>query len=121
METRLTPRVPAKMRAVLYLEKDADQNVSLAGGKYHKVTVFDISEGGLGLIVKKFYLPRGTKVEIVVSRTPFKLAKPVEIKGEVRYCLNYKYNSYKCGIKILEISDVHKKAISSFVEKSLKK
>ena len=119
METRMTPRVAARMRAVLFVDKNPDQIIPLAGIKYLKGRLTDISEGGVGVVIKKYYLPPGTNVHVLITGSPFKVKKAIELKGEIRYCRNIKYIQYQCGIKTLKISDEHRKAIKDYVAKSL--
>jgi len=115
LETRLVPRITVQMKLLVMLDEKAEQNITLDSGKSFEAAVADISEGGLGLIIKKYYLPKGTRVELAMDGAPFGLKKEMRFKVEVKYCKNYEVNMYRCGVKIIEISKERKDAIKTFI------
>lgn len=116
MDTRLVPRIVVQMKLLIRVEEKPGQIVALGNGKFFDAVAMDISEGGLCLIVK-YYLPKGTSVEISMPGDPFDRKEEVKFLGEIRYCKNHKDNTYKCGIKIDKISRESAAAINAFIAK----
>ena len=117
METRRFPRVAVHLKLSVTLDEKAEQSIALNSGKYFEATGTDISEGGLGLVVKKYYLPKGTKIELIIDGSPLELKKEMKLSAEVKYCRNYEAYKYKCGVKFTEISEEYIVAIRKFIAK----
>jgi len=115
METRSAPRIEVELKSLITVNDSSEQNIILAKDKSFEAAAFNISYGGLGLIVKKYYLPRGTSVELLINGLPFGLKDAMNIKGEITYCKTMKANEYKCGIKFVDISPEYRKAIRAFI------
>jgi c-di-GMP-binding flagellar brake protein YcgR len=117
LETRLGARIVVQMKLSAMLDETHEQSITLDSGKHFEAEVIDISEWGLGLVIKKYYLPRGTSLELTMDGAPFELKKEIKLKAEIKYCKNYKANMYKCGVKIIEISKECEDAIKTFITK----
>jgi len=115
METRFVPRITVQLKLLVALDEKPEQNIKLVNGQCFEAEAADISEGGLCLVIKKYYLPRGTSIELTIDGKPFELKKEIKLKGEISYCRNYKSKWYKCGIKIVGISEEHARAIKAFI------
>ncbi len=115
METRFFPRIEVQFKLSVMLDESPGQIITLDSGKYFEAAATDISEGGLGLVVKKYYLPKGARIELTMDGTPLDLKKEMRFKAEVRFCNNIKFNMYKCGVKFINMSEEYKEAIKKFI------
>ncbi len=121
METRFFPRVEVQFKLSVMLDESPEQVIALDGGKYFEVEATNISQGGLGLIIKKYYLPKGTCIELTMDGTPLDIKKEMKFKAEVRYCNNIKFNIYRCGVKFIDMPEEYKSAVKKFVVLHTKK
>jgi len=117
METRSVPRITAQLKLSVKLGETPEQSINLDKGNCFEATIADISEGGMCLIIKKYYLPKGAILELSVDGTPFELKSEMKFNAEVRYCNNHGVNVYKCGIKFIEMTEEFRNAIKMFCGK----
>ena len=115
METRLSPRIDVALKVISAIDKSSEQNIKLANGDSIQASTFDISETGIGLILKKYYLPKGLHIRLSIDGAPFHLKEPIKIKGEIRYCRSIKSRTYKCGVQFLDMPKKYKKTIADFI------
>jgi len=121
METRFFPRVEVQFKLSVMLDESPEQIIALDSGKSFEAVATNISEGGLGLSIKKYYIPKGAGVEIAMNGAPLDLQKEMRFKAEVRYCNNIKFNTYRCGVKFIDISEEYRDCIKKFVVLHTKK
>ena len=115
METRLSFRESATINVTVEISKKPEQDIILVDGNRFKARAFNISETGIGLTIKKYLLPKGLIINMLIDGAPFGFKKPLNVKGEVRYCRYTDYKVYKCGVKFMSISTKNKKAIAKFI------
>jgi len=115
METRSAPRIEVELKLLMAIKDSSEQSIILAKDQSFEAVAFNISYGGLGLIIKKYYLPRGTSVELLTNGLPFGLNGIMNIRGKIAYCKTIKVNEYKCGIKFVDLSPEYQKAIKAFI------
>ncbi len=116
MESRGGVRVGIDATAMVEVDKAMKEQVRILR-EPQKVTVVDVSTIGLGL-VSPVFLPKGAILVINMESAIFSFDKPINIKGEVRYCKPSQEGRYKVGIKFIEVeSDVLQK-IKEYVTKS---
>ncbi len=58
METWQGPRVAVSLRVISTIDKSMKDSVALANGNRFESRAYDISVGGIGLLVK-YFLPKG--------------------------------------------------------------
>lgn len=114
MNTRQGPRVEVSLRVISTIDESMKDSVSLASGNRFEARAYDISVGGIGLLVK-YFLPNGLLLEMEIEGAPFGLKERIIAKGEVSHCKNVQVHKYKCGIKFTEMIDKYKKVIEQFV------
>jgi c-di-GMP-binding flagellar brake protein YcgR len=115
METRLSPRINLAFKVVSAIDKSSGQNIKLVNGDSFQASTFDISETGMGIIVKKYYLPKGLLISLSIDGVSFGLKTPIKTRGEIRYCRSIKHRTYKCGVKFLNMPKKHKETIAHFI------
>lgn len=116
MESRGGVRVGIDAIAMVEVDKAMKEQVRILR-EPQKVTIVDVSTIGLGLVAPVF-LPKGAILVIKMESAIFNFDKPINIKGEVRYCKPAQEGRYKVGIKFIEVeSDVLQK-IKEYVTKS---
>lgn len=115
METRSAPRIKVELKSLMAVDDSSEQSIILTKEKSFEAVAFDISEGGLGITMKKYYLPRGASVELLINGLPFGLKDAMNIKGKIAYCKTLKTREYRCGIKFMHLSPEYKKAIKAFI------
>ena len=120
METRLHPRINAVIRISSEIAKKPGQHIKLDSNNAFEASAFDISETGIGLKIKKYYLPKGLAINLSVDGAVFGLKKPIKIGGEICYCTYIDNNTYKCGVKFVDMSERHRKVISKFISANSK-
>ncbi|MCM8789405.1 MAG: PilZ domain-containing protein [Candidatus Omnitrophica bacterium] len=114
MESRKAPRINIEIKIISKISEEYKQKFSLISGESFEVKAFDISILGIG-IISKYFLPQGLILELEIPGEPFGLSGAMYIKGEIRYCIYIKGLGYKCGIKFLEITKEHTRAIGQFI------
>lgn len=114
METRLSLRVNAKLKIISKISEGADQRVKFAKSDSFEAETCDINTLGVSLVIKKYLLPKGLKIDLSIDGTPFGLKKEMKVKGEIRYCKNLKVGAYKCGVKFINLPKEYKDAITRF-------
>jgi len=116
MESRGGARVGISATAMVEVDKAMKEQVRILR-EPQKVVIADVSDVGLG-IISPVFLPKGAILEIRIESALFDLDKPITIKGEVRYCKPAKENSYKVGIKFIEVESGILSRIKEHVAKS---
>lgn len=101
IESRGGVRVSINATAMVEVDKAMKEQVRILR-EPQKVTIADVSTVGLGLISPVF-LPKGAILAIKMESAIFNFDKPINIKGEIRYCKPAKEGSYKVGIKFIEV------------------
>jgi len=114
MQTRFGPRVKVDINIVSEIDKTLREQISFVRGNRFEGHAYDISIVGIGL-TSKYFLPKGLIIQTEIDGAAFGLDKPMKLKGKVRHCEYVKKESYKCGIKFLNLSTEHKKAIAKLV------
>ncbi len=117
MDTRLVPRITIQLKSSINIENKPDQNIRLTEGSHFDAAAFDISSHGLGLIMK-YFLPKGTSIEIVIEGAPFGLKEDMKIKGEIKYCNSIAGHQHKCGVEFISLPEECQKAIDAFIAKN---
>ena len=114
-ESRLHPRVivNAKISSIKVSEKMRD-TVNLVKEEFFGQAI-DISIGGIGIYIE-YYLPTGVHLDLQVEGSPLGAQRPLNIKGEVRYCNFIAQHKYRCGLKFIEISKEDRDVIAEFVK-----
>lgn len=116
METRRAPRVNISLKVTSSINKELGQKFSLSADKAFEVDAVDISSLGMG-IVAKFFLPQKLVINLEIDGKPFRLDKPMHLKGEVRYCRYIEASTYRCGVKFIDIPKEYQEKISKFIKK----
>lgn len=116
METRFKHRIKVTLRIVSEIDKHFREKIVLAKGSRFETTICDITATGAGMIVKH-YLPKGLVIDLEIRGALFGLRKVMKVKGEVCYCKQVKFRTYRCGVEFLDMPQEYKEAIAKFVNK----
>ncbi|MFH1779336.1 MAG: PilZ domain-containing protein [Candidatus Omnitrophota bacterium] len=116
METRSAVRVALNASVTLKVDSAMKDQIRLLQEE-QKANVADISTSGVGIISPVFF-PKGAILGIQMDGATLKMKKPINIKGEVRYCSPQPGKKYRMGIKFIEIEDEIMNKIKEYVAKS---
>lgn len=114
MDTRSNFRYCIKNRIVCKIDDSQGSNFKLSGGNTFEAEIFDISEGGVGIITS-YFLPRGIILNLKICGKCFGLERDIGAIGEVRYSISNKQFGYKCGIKFIDMPVADKEIIANFI------
>ena len=114
MQTRQGSRVVVSLRVISTIDESMKDVISLANGNRFEARAYDISIGGIGLLMK-YFLPKGLLLEMEIEGAPFGLQERIIAKGEVSHTKSVGAHKYKCGVKFTDMADKYIKAISQFV------
>lgn len=115
METRGATRVTLNASVILKVDTSMKDQIRLLQEE-QKANVVDISTSGIGVISPLFF-PKGARLLAQMDATALKISKPINIKGEVRYCNPQPGKKYRLGIKFVEIEDAVVDKIKEYVAK----
>ncbi|NQT22905.1 MAG: PilZ domain-containing protein [Candidatus Omnitrophica bacterium] len=115
MESRLASRIQITISVISKIDEKLGQKVHLAQGDRFKAATYNVSTIGVGLHVKKYFLPIGLIIDLEIDGAPFGLKEMMKIRGEVRHCEFLKSQIYECGIKFLNLPAEYKQAIAKFL------
>ena len=116
METRGGVRIKLDSSATLKANGPLKEQIRPLHEK-QKAIVADVSVLGLGVISPVFF-PKGAILKIQMDGAAFNIGKPINIRGEVRYCKPERGKKYKLGIKFVEIEDKVLEKIKEYVIKN---
>jgi len=114
MDTRFSRRIELLVEVDAEINGSAGQKISLASGNKFHAKVVDISESGIGMIIKS-YLPKGVIIKLKIGGAPFNINTDIEVKGEICYCRNVDKDTYRCGLKFLNLPEEWRAAIAQFI------
>ena len=114
IDSRLHPRIKITCKLASVDTETGVDGFSLGDTKRIKAEVFDLSIGGMGLLLN-YFLPKGLQIKLLVDGKCFNSDKEIMLKAEVRYCITLKANRYKCGIRFTDISEENKNIIVNFI------
>lgn len=116
METRGGVRIKLDSSATLKVNGTMKEQIHLLQEE-QKAVIADVSVLGLGVISPIFF-PKGAILKIQMDGAAFNIDKPINIRGEVRYCKPERGKKYKLGIKFVEIEDKVVDKIKEYVIKN---
>lgn len=116
METRGGVRIKLDSSATLKVNGTMKEQIHLLHEE-QKAVIADVSVLGLGVISPIFF-PKGAILKIQMDGAAFNIDKPINIRGEVRYCKPERGKKYKLGIKFVEIEDKVVEKIKEYVIKN---
>ncbi len=113
-ESRRAPRVEIKISLISKSDLEVNESKTLPKNKVVRAVTRDISTLGVGIYSSHFF-PERLRVILEIDGQTFGLARPMVIKGEVRYCIHVQEVLYKCGIKFLQLSEEYRKKIEELL------
>lgn len=116
METRGAVRIKLDADATLEVNGATKEQIRLLQEE-QKAVIADVSISGLGVISPVFF-PKGVTLRIQMDGATFNMDKPINVRGEVRYCKPGGERKYKLGIKFIEIEDKVLNKIKEYVAKN---
>lgn len=116
METRGGVRIKLDGSATLKVNGTMKEQIRLLQEEQKAIRA-DVSVLGLGVISPVFF-PKGAILKIQMDGAAFNIDKPINIRGEVRYCKPERGKKYKLGIKFVEIEDKVLEKIKEYVIKN---
>ncbi|RKY29126.1 MAG: hypothetical protein DRP74_09260 [Candidatus Omnitrophota bacterium] len=111
------------LAVIVMYEVNSPLTVRMEGGEKDQIAkAFDISEGGMGLLVND-EIPTGSIIRVRFAMINFAAYNPedqyksMQLEGEVRYCtpVQEKY-AYRVGLRFINISKNERTFISDFVK-----
>lgn len=116
MESRNGVRVGINATAMVEIDRVMKEQVCILH-EPQKVAIADVSVVGLG-VVSPLFLPKGAILESKVESAVFNFDRPMNIKGEVRYCRPAQEGRYKVGVKFIEVESDALQKIKEYVTKN---
>lgn len=115
METRAAPRATLNANVILKVDSSMKDQIRLFQEE-QKASVVDISTSGVGMISPIFF-PKGAILRLQMDGAALKINKPINIKGEVRYCNPQVGKKYRLGVKFIEVEGAVVDKIKEYVAK----
>ncbi len=114
-KTRNHVRIKLDASATLIINGPTKGQVSLPQ-EGREAAIVDISITGLG-VISTMPFSQGAMLRIQMDGAKFNMDKPINIRGEVRYCKPQREKEYRLGIKFVEVEDRDLNKIKEYINK----